>query len=55
MLRPGKARSIRTSFVNDLFSRITVVASKLVHYKKRYTFTNRETQTAVRLLLSGFL
>ena len=50
-----KARSIRKSFVNDLFLRITVVASKVVHYKKRYTITNRETQTAVRLLLTGEL
>ena len=50
-----KARSIRNSFVNELFSRITVVASKLGHYKKRYTITNRETQTAVRLLLTGEL
>ena len=47
--------SIMNSFVNDLFSRIAVVASKLVHYKKRYTITNRETQTAVRLLLTGEL
>ena len=28
-----KARSIRNSFVNDLFLRITVVASKVVHYR----------------------
>ena len=50
-----KAMSIMNSFVNDLFSRIAVVASKLVHYKKRYTITNREIQTAVRLLLPGEL
>ena len=47
--------TIINSFFNDLFSRIAVVASKLVHYKKRYTITNREIQTAVRLLLPGEL
>ena len=51
----SKAMSIMNSFVNDLFSRIAAEASKLAHYKKRYTITSREIQTAVRLLLPGEL
>ena len=37
----------RNSFVNEMFSRITVVVTKLGHYKKRNTIINLETQTAV--------
>jgi histone H2B len=44
-----KAMSIMISFVNDLFERIAVEASRLAHYKR--TITSREIQTAVRLLL----
>ena len=37
MLRPGKARNIRTSFDNNLLSGITIVVYKLVPYNKIYT------------------
>jgi hypothetical protein len=47
-----KARSIRGSFVNELFSRITVVSSKLGHYKKRDTITNRDTDRCYRMFSS---
>ena len=45
--------SIMNPFVNDLFERITAVASRLAHYNKRSTVTSREIQTSVRLLLPG--
>ena len=51
----SKAMSIMNSFVNDLFGRIAVEASKLTQYNKRSTITSREIQTAVRLLLPGEL
>ncbi|KAI8056819.1 histone H2B, partial [Syncephalis plumigaleata] len=51
----NKAMSIMNSFVNDIFDRIAVEASKLASYNKRSTITSREIQTAVRLLLPGEL
>ncbi|XP_067882505.1 histone H2B-like [Heterodontus francisci] len=51
----SKAMSIMNSFVNDIFERIAVEASRLAHYNKRSTISSREIQTAVRLLLPGVL
>ena len=51
----SKAMSIMNSFVNDIFERIAVEASRLALYNKRTTITSREIQTAVRLLLPGEL
>lgn len=51
----SKAMSIMNSFVNDIFERIAVEASRLAHYNKRSTITSREVQTSVRLLLPGEL
>ncbi|KAH8029338.1 hypothetical protein HPB51_025288 [Rhipicephalus microplus] len=51
----SKAMSIMNSFVNDIFERIAAESSRLAHYNKRSTITNREIQTAVRLLLPGEL
>ena len=51
----SKAMSIMNSFVNDLFERIAVEASRLAHYSKRSTISSREVQTAVRLILPGEL
>eukprot|EP01016_Furgasonia_blochmanni_P008466 TRINITY_DN1343_c0_g1_i14.p2 TRINITY_DN1343_c0_g1~~TRINITY_DN1343_c0_g1_i14.p2 ORF type:complete len:177 (+),score=58.85 TRINITY_DN1343_c0_g1_i14:3-533(+) len=50
-----KAMNIMNSFVNDLFERIALEASKLVRYNKRRTLSSREIQTAVKLLLPGEL
>eukprot|EP01017_Pseudomicrothorax_dubius_P031213 TRINITY_DN3961_c0_g1_i1.p1 TRINITY_DN3961_c0_g1~~TRINITY_DN3961_c0_g1_i1.p1 ORF type:complete len:151 (+),score=65.25 TRINITY_DN3961_c0_g1_i1:94-546(+) len=50
-----KAMSIMNSFVNDIFERIALEASKLVRYNKRRTLSSREVQTAVKLLLPGEL
>ena len=50
----SKAMGIMNS-VNDIFERIAGEASRLEHYNKRSTFTSREIQTALRLLLPGEL
>ena len=51
----SKAMSIMNSFVNDVFERIAVEASKLAHYNKKSTISSREIQTSVRLILPGEL
>uniref|UniRef100_A0A0M3I7G2 Histone H2B n=1 Tax=Ascaris lumbricoides TaxID=6252 RepID=A0A0M3I7G2_ASCLU len=51
----SKAMSIMNSFVNDVFERIAVEASRIAHYNKRSTISSREIQTAVRLILPGEL
>jgi histone H2B len=51
----SKAMSIMNSFVNDVFERIAVEASRLAHYNKRSTISSREIQTSVRLILPGEL
>ena len=43
------------SFVNDLFERIVLEASRLTKYGKKRTISSREIQAAVRLLLPGEL
>ena len=50
-----KGISILNSFVNDIFDRIALEASKLARYNKKATLSSREVQTAVRLLLPGEL
>ena len=47
--------SILNSFVNDIFERIALEASRLSRYNKKQTLSSREIQTAVRLLLPGEL
>ncbi|KRY33246.1 histone H3, embryonic [Trichinella spiralis] len=51
----NRAMSIMNSFVNDIFDRLAVEASRLANYSQRTTITSREIQTAVRLLLPGEL
>ena len=46
---------IMNSFINDIFEKIALEASKLVRYNKKHTLSSREVQTAVRLLLPGEL
>ena len=43
-----KGISILNSFVNDIFDRIALEASKLARYNKKATLSSREVQTAVR-------
>jgi histone H2B len=50
-----RAMSIMNSFVNDIFERIALEASRLAQLNKKSTITAREIQTAVRLLLPGEL
>jgi histone H2B len=50
-----KSMSIMNSFINDIFEKIALEASKLVRYNKKHTLSSREVQTAVRLLLPGEL
>ena len=51
----SKTKKIINSFVNDIFDRIALEASKLARYNKKPTVTSREIQTAVRLILPGEL
>jgi histone H2B len=51
----SKAMAIMNSFINDVFERIAVEASRLARYNKKQTLSSREIQTAVRLLLPGEL
>ena len=50
-----KGMSIMNSFINDIFERIALEASKLSRYSKKMTLSSREIQTAVRLMLPGEL
>lgn len=51
----SKAMGIMNSFVNDIFERLAVEASKLASINRKATISSREVQTAVRLLLPGEL
>jgi histone H2B len=50
-----KSMNIMNSFINDIFERIAMEASKLVRYNKKHTLSAREVQSAVKLLLPGEL
>jgi histone H2B len=50
-----RSMQIMNSFINDIFEKIALEASKLVRYNKKHTLSSREVQTAVRLILPGEL
>ena len=50
-----RGMSILNSFINDIFERPALEASRLARYNKKATLSSREIQTAVRLLLPGEL
>lgn len=50
-----KSMDIMNSFINDIFEKIALEASKLVRYNKKHTLSAREVQSAVKLLLPGEL
>ena len=50
-----KGMSIMNSFINDIFERLALEASRLSRYNKKSTLSSREIQTAVRLILPGEL
>ena len=50
-----RGMSIMNSFINDIFERIAVEASRLARYNEKATLSSREIQTSVRLTLPGEL
>ena len=50
-----RSMNIMNSFINDIFERTALEASKLVRYNKKHTLSAREVQSAVKLLLPGEL
>ena len=48
-----RSMAIMNSFINDIFERISLEASKLVRYNKKHTLSAREIQSSVKLLLPG--
>ena len=50
-----RGMSIMNSFINDIFDRIAVEASRLARFNKKSTLSSREIQTSVRLILPGEL
>ena len=50
-----RGMSIMNSFINDIFERIALEASKLCRFSKKATLSSREIQTSVRLMLPGEL
>src|SRR5476651_965830 len=50
-----RSMAIMNSFINDIFERISLEASKLIRYNKKHTLSSREVQSAVRLILPGEL
>ena len=50
-----RSMSIMNSFINDIFERVALEASRRVRHNKKSTLSSREIQTAVRLLLPGEL
>mmetsp|Transcript_118909 Transcript_118909/g.336344 ORF Transcript_118909/g.336344 Transcript_118909/m.336344 type:complete len:150 (+) Transcript_118909:106-555(+) len=50
-----RAMNIMNSFMNDIFDRIATESTRLLRTTNRRTLTNREVETAIRLLLPGEL
>lgn len=50
-----KSMDIMNSFIQDMFERVSLEASKLVRYNKKHTLSAREIQSAVKLILPGEL
>ena len=50
-----KAMNVMNSFVNDLFERVALEASKLARYHGKQTLSSHDIQCAVKLILPGDL
>lgn len=50
-----KGMAVMNSFVNDIFERIAVEATKLARYQKKATLSSGDVQAAVKLILPGDL
>merc|ERR1711862_165136 len=46
-----KAMNVMNSFVNDLFERVALEASKLARYHGKQTLSSHDIQSAVKLIL----
>merc|ERR1712110_1166383 len=50
-----RAMNVMDSFVNDLFERLALEASKLARYHGKCTMTSNDIQSATKLILPGDL
>ena len=50
-----KGMSVMNSFVNDIFERVAVEATRLTRYQKKLTLSSNDIQAAVKLILPGDL
>jgi len=50
-----KGMAVMNSFVNDIFERVAVEATKLARYQKKVTLSSSDIQAAVKLILPGDL
>ena len=50
-----KGMAVMNSFVNDIFERIALEATKLTRYHKTVTLSSNDVQAAVKLILPGDL
>lgn len=50
-----KGMAVMNSFVNDIFERIAIEATKLARYQKKLTLSSGDIQAAVKLILPGDL
>ena len=50
-----KAMNVMNSFVNDLFERVALEASKLARYHGKLTLSSHDIQSSVKLILPGDL
>merc|ERR1712119_50844 len=51
----GISKNVMNSFVNDLFERVALEASKLARYHGKQTLSSHDIQSAVKLILPGDL
>ena len=50
-----KGMAVMNSFVNDIFERIAIEATRLTRYQKKATLSSNDIQAAVQLILPGDL
>ncbi len=50
-----RSMGIMNSFINDIFEKVASESGRLCRYNRKKTLTNREVQTAVRLVIPGEL
>ena len=50
-----KSMTIMSSFINDVFEKLSAESGRLTKYSKKSTLSSREVQAACKLLLPGEL